>query len=533
MRGMENEGWNMFKTIARGMTVAFRGILCFFTLAITGVSVLFTVTTDYAESDFMMGVQQGFFVAALLLCCLISLPRLARFLAEVPRPVLLSFIAVYALALSLAWIYAAKATQGFDSLDLINASELDATSGWWSHAGYIERYPFQVPFTLVLSGLRGLFGAGVDVAFQVVNCLAISVTAMLIVMLSEQIAPAHMGAVRAAAVVLVAVFPPLYLYATFVYGNLISLPFALGAFSVQIHGFRTSRMRFHVLSAVLAVVAVLLKSSMLLVLVALSVVWLVGALKHRGALLLLCIPLVLTLNSLSSAVILTVVGERMGTDLNNGLPQTAWVVMGIGADASPENELSLEKPGWYSGYPWARTAETYDVQDISREATELIKDRIGTFLENPTFALKFFAKKFAYEWAEPTFESIVSSNWAIAEPGGTPMASRHVGALASSVYYGLGNHMLIGVCDVMQSVLFCAALIFFWSYRDRFPIELMAPALFAAGGGLFYLFWEAKSQYMLPFALILIPYAASGLAAISGRDDSSGLQPTRAKESRL
>ena len=518
-------GRNMFKMIARGMTAAFRGILCFFALVITGVSILFTVTTDYAESDFVMGVQQGFFVVALLLCCLFLLPRLAHRLARVSRWTFLVLIALYALSLSLAWVNVARAVQGFDSLDLINASKLDASSGWWSYAGYIERYPFQVPFTIVLSMLRGIVGESVDVAFQVVNCLAISVTAVLIVMLAEQIAPAQAGVTRALAVVLVAVFPPLYLYATFVYGNLISIPFALGAFISQIRGLRTKRIRFHVLSAVFAVVAVLLKSSMLLVPVALSVVWFISALKHRKMLLFLCIPLVFALNSLSSTIILGVVGNAMGTDLNNGLPQTAWIVMGIGADASSENEFSLEKPGWYSGYPWARTAETYDVQDISRETIDLIGDRIQTFFEHPLFATKYFTKKFVYEWAEPTFESIVSSNWTIAEPGGTPMASREIGALASSLYYGSGNLVLVGICDVAQSVIYCGALIFFWKYRTSCPIELLAPSLCAAGGGLFYLFWEAKSQYMLPFVLFLIPYAASGLASLVRGYDAPGAGP--------
>lgn len=35
--------------------------------------------------------------------------------------------------------------------------------------------------------------------------------------------------------------------------------------------------------------------------------------------------------------------------------------------------------------------------------------------------------------------------------------------------------------------------------------------IFFAGGFVFHLFWETKSQYMLPYVVLLIPVALSGL----------------------
>ena len=45
--------------------------------------------------------------------------------------------------------------------------------------------------------------------------------------------------------------------------------------------------------------------------------------------------------------------------------------------------------------------------------------------------------------------------------------------------------------------------------------EVTAPLLFVIGGFTLYLFWEAKSQYVMVYVLALVPYASSGLLKLS------------------
>lgn len=505
----------MARSIAETITSILRLILCFFALVISVVSLVFTVTTDYAESAFYCEFSQGILVFALASVLALVLAYIVRISGKLNRKHLLWFVAIASFLLSTVWMLSSRAIPDFDSFDLIGASRLDPLSGWWADGGYLERYPFQVPLVLLLAVLRQFVhsDAGVNIIFQGINCLAVSGSSVLLLLLAESIAPVAQQSVRLIAGVLILLFPPLFLYVTFVYGNMIALPFALAAFLLQIKGFSSHRMYLHFASGLCSVISIMLKSSMLLVVVAQCVVWVVASVKHRCIIYLMAGIFAVVLYKAVSSLTFMLVEAVVDIDLHNGVPQSAWLVMGIGADSLGESAYATLKPGWYSGYPWALPADQYDVELIKSQSYSLILDRLALFLQNPIFAIRFFAKKFIYEWAEPTYESIMMSNWSIAGPAGVAMATREVGRLAHSVYYGAAGYALRLQSDVMQLVIYTGALLAFIRYSKKMPIEIMGPALCAAGGGLFYVFWEAKSQYILPFALLLIPYAALGITS--------------------
>ena len=65
-------------------------------------------------------------------------------------------------------------------------------------------------------------------------------------------------------------------------------------------------------------------------------------------------------------------------------------------------------------------------------------------------------------------------------------------------------------CDIIQNIIYIGAsycLIFRWRGLTTKQITLIVIFL---GGFTFHLFWETKSDYVLPYFLLLIPYAAAG-----------------------
>ena len=72
------------------------------------------------------------------------------------------------------------------------------------------------------------------------------------------------------------------------------------------------------------------------------------------------------------------------------------------------------------------------------------------------------------------------------------------------------------IFDGLQTLLYaCAAIEFFALVREARRSEfdylkLLLALLFICGFGC-YFFWEAQSMYILPFALLLIPLASSGI----------------------
>lgn len=115
--------------------------------------------------------------------------------------------------------------------------------------------------------------------------------------------------------------------------------------------------------------------------------------------------------------------------------------------------------GWYNGYPWSWNSDQYDVDTINAEASGKIKKSISEFVTDPKYAAEFFSKKFASEWAEPTFESLLASNWSHGRdiPGNPVMSQREITHVLHSVYYGKINKFVMHTMDVWQTMILLTA----------------------------------------------------------------------------
>ena len=376
----------------------------------------------------------------------------------------------------------------------------------------MERFPFQGLFAVVLYLCYLAAGEHAALLYQIVNCICVPVIFYYAIRLSEEFS-SNSGYVRLLAALLCLFFSPLVLYCTFVYANTLSLSFCMAAFFFQVKAFKSGNILLHIGSFFLVVVGVLFKSSMLLVLVAMSFVEVVAALRTRRFPLFFVLAGSLVFYLVANSFIARGLEHMTGADLDNGVPSSAWVVMGLGAD---DEDPTTDRAGWYSAYVWEEFAPDYTEAEYSERSAELIADRLGYFMSDPLFAAEFFAKKYIYEWCEPTYEAIQASNWAVSEFGGTPMAERDLSDVASSMYYGKLNFLTITGADALQLLLLLGALCCCGS-RKGAGFDFYAPVLYAAGGALIYLAWEAKSQYIMPFYICLIPYAAVGLSLLCSR----------------
>lgn len=494
-----------------------------FFLGLTSVlSLVLTIRiADYAESYYYNDLTAWAPVVAYAAVLLLVLrwKRFRELALQIPDGVFLGCMLGLSLLISVTWINFADAPQGFDSKDLLDAASYllgdQAYAHLWIGEGaYMERFPFQAPFVLLLAALELIAGEDASMLFQYVNCLCVPVILLGVYLQVAAIAPDNRYA-RRIVLVIGLLFVPLSMYCTFVYGNTISLAFCMIAFALFLKGIKEGKLLLVGLAYALTVIGILLKSSMLLVLVAMVFVTVVMLLHRWKPFLCVVTVAALVVYAAASSFIPAAIGKSVGADTDNGLPSLAWIVMGTGADDGAEK--NLVKAGWYSGYVWDEFPGDYTAQEYSDRSKELLVERVKAFASDPVFAFRFFGMKYAYEWCEPTYGCILSSNWTTAEPGGVPMADRDLGMVAHSVYYGRLNTVTQNMADGIQFVIYAGAFVFFWLRRKEIGIDIMAPALYAAGGALFYLFWEMKSQYVLPMTICLIPYAALGLACLCER----------------
>ena len=65
--------------------------------------------------------------------------------------------------------------------------------------------------------------------------------------------------------------------------------------------------------------------------------------------------------------------------------------------------------------------------------------------------------------------------------------------------------------NLFQSLVYAAVLYALWRCRKDWTMEQLFLPLVILGGFSFHTLWEAKSQYIFPYFVCLLPWAAAGL----------------------
>ena len=286
------------------------------------------------------------------------------------------------------------------------------------------------------------------------------------------------------------------LTSSYLYGNLPGLAFSSLAILAFLRFQKRERWRTGLLCAACLALAVILKLNYMIVFIALLIVWLLCLLRRftvKSLLcLLLCAAAVLGAKDLPQRCYEQRIGERFG----KGVPLWSWMALGL-----HEGDTCS---GWYDPTYTAdlfeRTGE--DREETAREARAAIARRLEEFRQAPEEGLAFFDRKLLSQWNEPSYESIWNNNVRehFSEPG--------------RLYFLLcreGEGALKAAMNQYQQLIFfgfAAALLALW--RRREILQCLLP-LVVLGGLLYHLLFEAKSQYILAYFLLMLPMAAWGL----------------------
>ena len=368
---------------------------------------------------------------------------------------------------------------------------------------YLQQYPFQSGYILFCTLMGQLFGMNNMLPIRLFNLLMIIVSLKTLCKITERMF--KNDAVTKTTIVLSTAFLPLILFATFIYGNIPSLAFCLLACLLQMAAIQASddirkRLAYGTLSAACLFVALWFKPNSLIFLIGIELIWLVILFAHKRVLVITFIILGAVAYIAASAIPIFLMGSRINVPLDNPTPKTAWIAMGL-------QESRDRAPGWYNNYVVNIYKEApHDNNQVDAMAKEAIAQRIQAFTQDPLYAAHFFTRKVATTWAEPTFQSL----WISYGGTGGERADLTQSKLEHEIMRGGLHAIYIVYCDIIQNIIYIGAsycLIFRWRGLTTKQITLIVIFL---GGFTFHLFWETKSDYVLPYFLLLIPYAAAG-----------------------
>ena len=493
---------------ARFLTLAalivFACVLALVTLGALGTTASSAVANNRMNQRVMLA-RDGFGGLALTAALLLALAAVHAFLRR--RAGRRAFAAALALwtAAALCFVLAVGLLPRADSALVIDAAKRFAAGDFSPLEGeYFSRVSYQLGICLPLEGLARLLpGLDLNLLMQALNCV---ISAALMALLCG-LAGGLSGDARTsgAAALLYLAFVPMLLFNMFVYGVLPMLLLCVLAMRCFARCARTGERRFGVLYALLIGAAAALKPNAMIVMLALLICAAVHALQRKDGFLLLCAALSAVLCFALPAGVIRLYELRAGVTLAPDTGMLLRLAMGM--------QDSMIAAGWYNG-----VIEEYWPLSVTPEmekaaALEMLAARLREFAADPAGAWAFFKEKCLTQWAEPSYDIL----WYGAVCG----KSGRFNGLAHAIFRDGSpvRALLAGYMNIFQQAAYVLALIGTCGMireKRTEAVQLMLPVT-VLGGFLYHMLFEAKSQYIYPYMLLLLPLAAAGMDLLAGR----------------
>lgn len=187
------------------------------------------------------------------------------------------------------------------------------------------------------------------------------------------------------------------------------------------------------------------------------------------------------------------------TEYPSGIPKIAWIAMSM-----QETDEGGYACGWYNAYNWDVYAiNNYDSDQTTVACIDSLKHSAQKFVHEQRYTLNFFYKKFTSQWNAPTFQSMVTNEWASRQV-------KNLSPIANYFIYGRGHYILYEIMNIYHFLIFLCSSLFFIFQRKKWTLLKAYYLLNIFGGFFFHMLWEAQSRYILGYFVLMLPIAACG-----------------------
>lgn len=373
----------------------------------------------------------------------------------------------------------------------------------YAEGGYLFRYPFQAGIILFYYLLSFAFGMDNFIALQLVNAAALVLIYYLLAKLAKYYWPGKRY-ISVAVYLGVAAWLPFAFYTTYLYGILPGAACSLTAVYFVMRYLEVRKTWYMVLSALCMGAATVIKMNCIIYFIAIACflvydIIITSEWKIRLKSLFFIFLMIISISGCNQAVYYYA-EQLSGYETPDGYVMTSWITMGL--------QDAPDGPGSYNGYIENVFREyEYDTKKVTEASLADIRKILKRFLENPLDeGLPFFAEKNAFQWNEPTFDSI---NINRSRPSGAvpPETVKSIisGSAREKLTIGLNYVQTLILLSVLSYLMLC------WKSRNLY--EMFGGVIFI-GGYLFHFFWESGRSYTMPYFVLLIPYAVKGFLEV-------------------
>lgn len=373
---------------------------------------------------------------------------------------------------------------------------------------YIERYQQQIPLAFIWSIIFRIFNSTDYKIIESLNVLGNTATLISIYLICKELSKKY-NVNKYLGITLIAMFWSIPVLCTFIYGDFSSLGLAmLGTYFVMRYC-NERKLRYIIYFITCISLAYILRMNTLIFFLAILIYLFLDLIKkkdtkqtdesdnvHKSTNYKLILSKIVTIICFiaftfgPAGLIKNYYLKQADLDKNKAFPALGYFYMGM--------TVSTYGSGWYT-YRYADYA-LHDFENANAIYKDLINKRLNYFKQNPQYTFRFYLSKICSMWTENNHSSIRKKI----------ILNENQSAVKDISPQGVYDAIDVEILQqkALILIIFGCTLIVLIQNRNNLSNEVILLLTIFIGGFLFHLIWEAKSRYIIPYIIVLIPIAS-------------------------
>lgn len=426
------------------------------------------------------------------------------------RIIFISLIIVYAIS-QILWINIRNANPNYDQYYVYEtAIKLKDADESLIGNEYLQMYPQQISTASFYAIFLKLFNTTNVKILQYLNVIANVFTIIGLYFIAKYISNGNNKFSKVSFAIIAFTFTALPLLSIFIYGDLISLPFSVFAVYFAMKYGKENKNKYIIFSALCMSMAYFLRMNNLIFIIAIFIYLFLGLLailpyksKKKCIVKIIFIITFILISILPTTLFKNFMQDKLQLDKTKSYPTVGFLTIG--------STYSTRGPGWYVDQfvnDWKNNGQD------STFLKERLYSNLTHFKENPIYFVSFYIKKIISMWVEPSFASLwynLSFNFGNMALNAGTATQEQIEQYEKVDNYVYKVYNFIMVYEKIIVTLTFISIMLFILRNNKLSNEHVLLILIFLGGLSFHLLWEAKSRYVLPYFIILIPLATIGV----------------------
>ena len=351
---------------------------------------------------------------------------------------------------------------------------------------YIQAYPQQISLAFIYSLFFRLIHFDTLEILRVLNIIGNILIVIALYKISNQLSKKYKTN-KVLLLTLILTFISLPMLSTFIYGDIPSLALCLFAVYFMMRYTETKKIKYVIFAILCTMIAYMMRMNILIFIIATVIYLLLNLFKNikqkewkERIINIVVIIVYVIFSMLPAEIVQNYYLNKYNLDKEKRYPSISYFLMGM-TEGGRQN-------GWYNeeiAEPALKNPEM-----AKNEYGEKIKERLKYMAGNVGYAFRFYTIKIASMWAENTYSAIRSNK----EGEDKPIEKMQ----APLEFYQKVLVIIIALC----------ALIVILQNIKGLSLDVIFLITIFIGGFAFHFLWEAKSRYIIPYLVVLMPVAS-------------------------